>query len=153
MESKVNLIANNVIELTVTPGKPGDKSKGIRPTPPVTKTLKPGTRFSVPKDEEDFYTKGGKPAARLAKDQTEPKLTPAQLAEVHYATGTSEDTRVDPEDLDEDGTEGNDGVTTEDSKVQAQPAAKAADKPAAKASTKAKTPAKSKAQSDGSDLV
>lgn len=46
------LIAKTVIHRTVKPGKPGDKTKGIKATPPEQDVIQPGEIFEA-KDAEE----------------------------------------------------------------------------------------------------
>lgn len=65
MTKALTLIAINQIIRTVEPGVPGDKSKGIKATPPKTQVIQPKTIF-VAQDETEFneLTEGPAPAAR-----------------------------------------------------------------------------------------
>lgn len=65
MTKALTLIAINQIIRTVEPGKPGDKSKGIKATPPKTQVINPKTIF-VAQDDDEFkeLTEGPAPAAR-----------------------------------------------------------------------------------------
>ena len=50
--SKTNYIAVHQVARTKTPGKPGDKAKGLAPTAPVTETVEPGQPI-VPANEQE----------------------------------------------------------------------------------------------------
>lgn len=67
MSEKVTLKARNTVLLTVKPGSPGDKLKGIAPKPPVVKTIAPNTLFNVSAELAEDLTKGVKPAAERAE--------------------------------------------------------------------------------------
>lgn len=66
MTKALTLIAINQIIRCVEPGVPGDKSKGIKATPPKTQIIAPKTIF-VAQDQTEFdeLTEGPAPAARV----------------------------------------------------------------------------------------
>lgn len=65
--TQVQLKARNTVVLCVTPGKPGDTSKGVAPTPPVTKEIEPGKLFMTDAETAKALTSGVKPAAEVYK--------------------------------------------------------------------------------------
>lgn len=65
--TQVQLKARNTVVLCVTPGKPGDTSKGIAPTAPVTKEIEPGKLFMTDAETAKALTSGVKPAAERYK--------------------------------------------------------------------------------------
>lgn len=52
MSDNRTVIAVTVISRTVEPGKPGDRLKGIRPTPPKIQMIQPKTVFQTQSKEE-----------------------------------------------------------------------------------------------------
>lgn len=52
-EGKTKVIAKTVIHRTLEVGKPGDKSKGIRPTPPKVQIIQPKTVFMT-RDKAEY---------------------------------------------------------------------------------------------------
>jgi hypothetical protein len=61
------------VHITEEPGKPGDKSKGIRPTPPKVKIIPANSKFKIDPDSDeaqDLLRAGG---IELTKDQDEAK--------------------------------------------------------------------------------
>lgn len=72
MATLKTLIAVTTIHITITPGKAGDKAKGVSPTPPVVKILPPKTRFQAADEAQqaELIASGG---ARLATDEETPK--------------------------------------------------------------------------------
>lgn len=65
MAKSLTLIAINQIHRTLKAGEVGDKSKGIRPTPPKIQIIEPRSVFNA-LDEDDYeeLTSGTYPAAR-----------------------------------------------------------------------------------------
>lgn len=53
MADKQKVIAVTVIHRTLEPGKPGDKSEGIRPTKPKIQVIQPKTVFMT-RDKDEF---------------------------------------------------------------------------------------------------
>lgn len=98
--AKIQLRARAQIHLTKKPGSPGDKAKGIAPTPPEVVIVQPGSMFMVDESLKDFYTKGVKPAAELVvAPEVEPEIVDVEDAvkATRKATGTSRQTRAKPE--------------------------------------------------------
>lgn len=63
----LRLRSTHEIHRTKTPGKAGDRSKGIAPTPPVTEIVKPNTLFNAKNQTQyDELTAGDYPAANPA---------------------------------------------------------------------------------------
>ena len=61
MASEKKYIARHLIPMTITPGKSGDKSKGIAPVKPVVKEINPGERVMLDPDHVDtkFFLESG----------------------------------------------------------------------------------------------
>lgn len=57
--SKVTVRANHTIRVCLTPGKAGDKAKGIAPVAPVVKDYEKGTLFNMDADEAKALEKQG----------------------------------------------------------------------------------------------
>lgn len=98
--AKIQLRARAQIHLTKKPGSPGDKSKGIAPTPPEVVIVEPGSMFMVDESLKDFYLKGVKPAAeRVDIPDVEPEVVDVQEAvkATRKATGTGRQTRAKAE--------------------------------------------------------
>ena len=84
------VIAINIIHRTLAPGIAGDKSKGVKATPPKIQVVKPGTAFLASTDkgengeesEFDFLTKSTPPAAREPKSDEKVEITDDGTGEV-----------------------------------------------------------------------
>lgn len=61
------LRAIHTIHMTLTPGKDGDKAKGVAPTRPEVAVIQPGTRFKAQSAEQEAELLG-MGAASLAED-------------------------------------------------------------------------------------
>lgn len=111
--TKVQLRARSLIILTKKPGTPGDRAKGIAPTPPEVIEVQPGTLFMVDEAHVDVYTKGVKPAAEWVKAEAPESTVDVDKAvkRTRKATGTSNKTKAAKSDEDSD--EGSDGDDTE----------------------------------------
>lgn len=109
MAKNIQLIARGTIMLTLEPGEPGDRSKGIAPKAPKVREIKPGTIFLMDEGEAKFYTTGVKPAAEVYTGKT--SLPPEEINRVKAATakatGTSDKTMAVPEP--DEGDEGDEG--------------------------------------------
>lgn len=47
MAKEIKYVARHLIPFTLTPGKPGDKAKGVAPIRPVIKNINPGDRIML----------------------------------------------------------------------------------------------------------
>lgn len=119
-------LTKHTVHLTKTPGKPGDKSKGISPTAPVVKEIAAGRRVSLDPDDDttlelldagaivlapveegsdEVETMGDKPAKKPARRAPAKKTTAA----AKKTTASAKDDGAGKGDGD-DGDDGNDLV-------------------------------------------
>lgn len=89
MAKEEKFIAKHLIPMTVTPGKPGDKAKGIAPVKPKVKEIKPGERIMLdPEDDETkFLLSAG--AVEKAPSDDEKGATSAKAAPAKRAATTT----------------------------------------------------------------
>ena len=66
MAEKIRVQAITTVHLTVTPGKAGDKEKGIAPVRPKQKVIQPGTLFVL--DKAEFEELASLGAVKAVKD-------------------------------------------------------------------------------------
>ena len=65
--------AKNEVHITETPGKPGDKSKGIAPTPPKVTVIPATGKFKIDPDSDTCKELLAANAIELVKDEEEEK--------------------------------------------------------------------------------
>jgi len=105
------------IHMTLEPGKPGDKAKGISPTPPKSHIIMPGNLFKAQNEDQEakllkegaatIYAKAEKPAAApAAAKATGNKKAAAKPAEKPAEAPAPEaDGEGDGDDDDDDDTQ------------------------------------------------
>lgn len=76
MADNRTVIAVTVISRTIEPGKPGDKQKGIRPTPPKVQMIQPKTVFQT-QSKEEFDELMSLGAIRLPEKDEQVAVDPA----------------------------------------------------------------------------
>lgn len=133
------LVALTAITRMKKPGKPGDASKGISPTAPVTEDIKAGTVFkAVDADQEDEFLNKLKCASVFNAKDDSTRVSPG-------ATG-AEPTKENDDGLD--------GLRAEyEEVVGKKPAANAKEETMRKHIKKAEDEAAKKAADDGENLV
>lgn len=78
MAKEEKFVARHLIPMTLTPGKAGDKAKGIAPVAPKVKEVKPGERIML--DPEDAETKFLLANGAIVKADADDDRAPAKAA-------------------------------------------------------------------------
>lgn len=122
MATLKTLIAVATIHITVTPGKAGDRAKGVSPVPPVVKILPAKTRFQAADEAQqaELIASGG---ARLATDEETPKAN--EIVKITTETKTKpkaadEDQEPDDDEGRDDDDEGDGDGDDDNSELRAQ---------------------------------
>ena len=100
-----SLIAITDIEMTVTPGKAGDRSKGIAPVQPKTKTIKTGTIFKArdKAEQDEFFALACVRESDLTDDDEDDEGLDLKKAEKAEKAKAAKETKAAKSDDDDDG--------------------------------------------------
>lgn len=74
MAKELVYTTKHTVHITTAPGKPGDKAKGISPTPPQVKEIGPNRRVSLDPDSQVAKDLLAAKAIVLAKVENEPEV-------------------------------------------------------------------------------
>lgn len=93
--AKKKYVAIHEVHLTVEPGKPGDKSKGILPVKPKVKVIPPKTGFMAETDIGDELVAAGAASESNEKvEATDEAKTPARKAPAKKAPAKKAPTKA-----------------------------------------------------------
>ncbi len=74
MAKELVYTTKHTVHITTAPGKPGDKAKGVSPTPPQVKEIGPNRRVSLDPDSQVAKDLLAAKAIVLAKVENEPEV-------------------------------------------------------------------------------